>query len=76
MIVYIYTLKILWHVCCELPKGQNKETILAYKGCGHNQNNSIVWQYKFVINCVPYDMTKVKQETCLAHDKFDHDNVI
>ena len=48
----------LWYVCgifiCELPKGKNEEKIiLAYKGCGHGQNNIIVWEYKFVIGCVP-----------------------
>ena len=44
---------MLWYVFSELLKGQKKEIILAYKGCGHDQTNIIVWQHKFVIGCVP-----------------------
>ena len=67
MVLYVYT--SLWYVYCELPKGQKKEIVLAYKGCGHY---SVAIQICHWL-CI-YGTTKVKQETCLARNDFDHDN--
>ena len=44
----IVRLQSLWFFYYELPKGQKKEIVLACKGWV-----IIVWQYKFVIGCVP-----------------------
>ena len=67
MVLYVYT--SLWYVYCELPKGQKKEIVLAYKGCGH---------YCVAIQIChwlcTYGTTKVKQERRLARNDFDHDN--
>ena len=67
MVLYVYT--SLWYVYCELPKGQKKEIVLVYKGCSY---------YCVAIQIChwlcTYGTTKVKQETCLARNDFDHDN--
>ena len=56
----------LWY---ELPKGQKKEIVFAYKDCGH---------YCVAIQIChwlcTYGTTKVKQERRLSRNDFDHDN--
>ena len=68
-LVVLYVYMSLWYVYCELPKGQKKDIVLAYKGCGH---------YCVAIQIChwlcTYGTTKEKQETCLAHNNFNHDN--
>ena len=67
IVLYVYT--SLWYVYYELPKEKKKEVVLAYKGCGH---------YCVAIQIChwlcTYGTTKEKQETCFAHNDFDHHN--
>ena len=67
MVLYVYTSQ--WYVCYELSKGLKKEIVLAYKGCGHYCVAIQICHWLFT-----YGTTKVKQETCLARNDFDHDN--
>ena len=67
MVLYVYT--SLWYVYCKLPKRQKKEIVLPYKGCSH-----YCVAIKICHWLCTYSTTKVKQETCLARNDFDHDN--
>ena len=57
----------LWYVYCELPKGQKKKIVLAYKGCVAIQ--ICHW-------LCTYGTTKVMQERRLARNDFDHEIII